>query len=238
VHQLDRSLLRVSALRGLGAPQNTFANESFLDELAAAAGADPVRFRLRHLTDPRAVAVIEAAARAAGWQPRPSPGPGARGSSPAVGRGIAYCQYENEHAYVATVVEVEVDRASGAIRVRRVAVGHDCGLVVNPDGVRNQIEGNVLQGISRTLKEAVAFDAAGVTSLDWSSYPILTFPEVPDAVDIVLIDAGDKPPVGAGEPATCPIPAAIANAVFDATGARLRTVPFIPARVREELART
>jgi nicotinate dehydrogenase subunit B len=238
VHQLDRSILRVSALRGLGAPPNTFANESFLDELAAAAGADPVRFRLRHLTDPRAVAVIEAAARAAGWQPRPSPGPGARGSGPAVGRGIAYCQYENEHAYVATVVEVEVDRASGAIRVRRVAVGHDCGLVVNPDGVRNQIEGNVLQGISRTLKEAVTFDAAGVTSLDWSSYPILTFPEVPDAVDIVLIDAGDKPPVGAGEPATCPIPAAIANAVFDATGARLRTVPFIPARVREELART
>ena len=116
-------------------------------------------------------------------------------------------------------------------------VGHDCGLIVNPDGVRNQIEGNVLQAISRTLKEAVAFDGAGVTSLDWASYPILTFAEVPEAVDIVLVDAADKAPVGAGEPATCPVPAAIANAIFDATGARLRTVPFTPARVREELAR-
>ena len=237
VHQLDRSALRVSALRGLAAPQNTFANESFVDELAAAAGADPVQFRLRHLADPRGAAVIQAAARAAGWQPRPSPRPEARSGGRAAGRGIAYCQYENEHAYVATVVEVEVDRASGAIRVRRVVVGHDCGLVINPDGVRNQIEGNVLQAISRTLKEAVAFDGAGVTSLDWVSYPILTFTEVPDAVDIVLVDAGDKAPVGAGEPATCPVPAAIANAVFDATGARLRTVPFTPARVREELAR-
>jgi nicotinate dehydrogenase subunit B len=237
VHQLDRSLLRVSALRGLGAPQNTFANESFLDELAAAAGADPVAYRLRHLKDRRAVAVVEAAARAAGWTPRPSPAPGARGAGLARGRGIAYCQYENEHAYVATVAEVEVDRATGGIAVRRVIVAHDCGLVVNPDGVRNQIEGNVLQAISRTLKEAVTFDAAGVTSRDWTGYPILTFPEVPDAVDIVLLDGHDHAPLGAGEPATCPVPAAIANAVFDATGVRLRTVPFTPARVREELAR-
>jgi CO/xanthine dehydrogenase Mo-binding subunit len=237
VHQLDRSPLRVSALRGLGAPANTFANESFMDELAAAAGADPVEFRLRHLRDPRATAVIEAAARAAGWQRRPSPAPGARGTGLATGRGIAYCQYENEHAYAAAVADVEVDRASGAVRVRRVAVGHDCGFIVNPDGVRNQIEGNVLQGISRTLKEAVAFDGAGVTSLDWASYPILTFAEVPDAIDVVLVDRRDLPPLGAGEPATCPIPAAIANAVFDATGARLRTAPLTPARVREELAR-
>ena len=125
----------------------------------------------------------------------------------------------------------------GDIRVRRVAVGHDCGFIVNPDGVCNQIEGNVLQAISRTLKESVTFDAAGVTALDWAAYPILTFPEVPDAVEIVLIDRRDKPPLGAGEPATCPIPAAIANAVFDATGVRLRTVPFTPARVREELVR-
>jgi CO/xanthine dehydrogenase Mo-binding subunit len=237
VHTLDRVPLRVSALRGLGAPQNTFANESFMDELAAAAGADPLGFRIRHLGDPRAVAVLEAAARAAGWQARPSPAPGARAAGLARGRGIAFCQYEGEHAYVATVVEVEVDRATGAIRVRRVTVGHDCGLIVNPDGVRNQIEGNVLQAISRTLKESVTFDAAGVTALDWAAYPILTFPEVPDAVEVVLIDRRDKPPLGAGEPATCPIPAAIANAVFDATGVRLRTVPFTPARVREELAR-
>jgi nicotinate dehydrogenase subunit B len=237
VHELDRSPLRVSALRGLGAPANIFAGESFVDELAAAAGADPVEFRLRHLADPRAVAVIRAAARAGGWTPRPAAASGARAADPAVGRGIAYCQYENENAYVAGVVEVEVSRARGTIRVRRVAVAHDCGLVVNPDGVRNQIEGNVLQAISRTLKEAVQFDAGGVTSLDWASYPILTFAEAPDTVEIVLVDPGDKPPVGAGEPATCPIPAAIANAVFDATGVRLRTVPFTPDRVREELAR-
>src|SRR4029453_15150333 len=146
-----------------------------------------------------------------GWQSRPSPAPGARAAGLARGRGIAYCQYEGEHAYGATGVGVEGDRARGAIRVRRVAVGHDCGLVVNPDGVRNQIEGNVLQAITRTLKESVTFDAAGVPALDWAAYPILAFPEVPDAVEIVLIDAKDKPPLGAGEPATCPIPPAPPN---------------------------
>ena len=184
------------------------------------------------------MAVLEAAARAAGWQSRPSPAPVARAAGLARGRGIAYCQYEGEHAYVATVVEVEVDRASGAIRVRRVAVGHDCGLVVNPDGVRNQIEGNVLQAISRTLKESVTFDAAGVTALDWAAYPILILSRGARR-------GGDRPhrrqgqaAARGGEPATCPIPAAIANAVFDATGVRLRTGAVHAARVREELART
>ncbi|PYN64008.1 MAG: hypothetical protein DMD90_15140, partial [Candidatus Rokuibacteriota bacterium] len=151
------------------------------------------------------------------------------------GRGFAYAQYENENAYAAMVADVEVDRRTGAIRVRRVFVAHDCGLIVNPDGVRNQIEGNVVQTISRTLKEEVRFDRRRVTSLDWQSYPLLRFSEVPDAIEITLIDRRDQPSVGAGEPAACPVPAAIANAVFAATGVRLRRVPFTPERVKEAL---
>jgi len=230
------SLVRPSALRGLGAPQNTYANESFMDELAAAAHADPVEFRLRHLTDPRATAVIEAVAKLARWTPRASPAPRADGDGVARGRGIAYARYENQNAYVAVVTEVAVSRQSGAVRVARVWVAHDCGLVINPDGVRNQIEGNVVQTISRALKEEVGFDRRGVTSLDWSSYPILTFSEVPETVEIALIDRPEQPAVGAGEPAACPVPAAIANAIFDATGARVRTMPFTPERVRKALA--
>jgi nicotinate dehydrogenase subunit B len=147
-------------------------------------------------------------------------------------------QYENDTGYAAMVSDVEVDRATGAVRVTRVVVAHDCGLVVNPDGVRNQVEGNVVQAISRTLKEEVLFDRARITSVDWVSYPILTFPELPDEVEVVLIDRPDQPSVGAGEPATCPVPAAIANAVFDATGARLRSVPFTPDRVKAVLDRS
>ena len=234
IHWLVDMPLRVSALRGLGAPQNTFANESFIDELAALAGADPVDFRLRHLRDQRAIDVVRAAASLASWQPRI--GAAGRAENPiARGRGFAYAQYENENAYVAMVADVEVDRRTGAIRVRRVFVAHDCGLIVNPDGVRNQIEGNVVQTISRTLKEEVRFDRRRVTSLDWQSYPLLRFSEVPDAIEITLIDRRDQPSVGAGEPAACPVPAAIANAVFAATGVRLRRVPFTPERVKEAL---
>jgi CO/xanthine dehydrogenase Mo-binding subunit len=136
------------------------------------------------------------------------------------------------------VTDVEVDRTTGALRVTRVVVAHDCGLIVNPDGVRNQVEGNVIQAISRTLMEEVRFDRARITSLDWVSYPILTFPELPDDVDVVLVDRPDRPSLGAGEPASCPVPAAIANAVFDATGARLRRVPFTPDRVKAALDRS
>ena len=227
------SPLRPSALRGLGASQNSFANESFIDELAATAGADPVDFRLRHLSDARARAVIERVAALARWDRRPSPKASAArsGGDAAIGRGIAYAQYETETAYAASVVEVEVSRRTGEVRVRRVWVAHDCGLIVNPDGVRNQIEGATIQTISRAIKEAVAFDRAGVTTLDWTSYPILTFSEVPESVEIELIDRPDQPSVGAGEPAVCPIPGAVANAIFDATGARLRTMPFTPERV-------
>ena len=232
----SKSLLRPSALRGLGAPQNTLANESFMDELAAAAGIDPIEFRRRHLKDERALAVLDAVAKLSGWQPRPSPRRDTAGQEAVTGRGVAYAQYENANAYAAAVGEVQVNRRTGAVRVSRVWVAHDCGLIVNPDGVRNQIEGNVVQTISRTLKEEVALDASGVTSLDWIAYPILTFPEAPDAIDIELIDRKDKPSVGAGEPAACPVPAMIANAIFDATGARLRTMPFTPDRVRAALA--
>jgi CO/xanthine dehydrogenase Mo-binding subunit len=230
------SRVRPSALRGLGAPQNTYANESFMDELAAAAQVDPIEFRLRHLTDPRATAVIEAVAKLARWTSRPSPAPRAESDGPARGRGVAYARYENRNAYVAVVTEVAVHRGTGAVRVVRVWVAHDCGLVVNPDGVRNQIEGNVLQTVSRALKEEVAFDRRGVTSLDWTSYPILTFSEAPESVEITLIDRPDQPAVGAGEPAACPVPAAIANAIFDAVGARVRTMPFTADRVRKALA--
>jgi CO/xanthine dehydrogenase Mo-binding subunit len=234
VHWIATPPLRPGSLRSLGGMANTTANESFLDELAVAAGADPVAFRLRHLTDPRAIEVVRRAAQAAGWETRPS-GPRTLGRDRAAGdlltgRGIAFARYEARYAYVAVVAEVAVDPSSGGVRVGRVVVAHDCGLIINPDGVTNQIEGNVIQGISRALKEEVTHDRTSVTSLDWSTYRILTFVEAP-TIEVVLIDRPDEPPLGAGEPAICPMAAAIGNAIFDATGARLRTVPFSPARV-------
>ncbi len=226
---LESTMLRTSALRALGAPQNTFAIESFMDELAALAGVDPIAFRLRHLQDPRAVAVLEEVAKLARWDPRPSP---QAGRASRAGRGVAFVQYDNAGAYVGLVVEVRVDRASGKVRVERAYVAHDCGLIVNPDGVRNQIEGNVIQALSRALLEEVRFDRQAVTSLDWASYPILRFSDVPDEIAISLIDRRDQPSFGAGEPATAPVFAAVANAIFDATGARLRSVPFTAERVK------
>jgi CO/xanthine dehydrogenase Mo-binding subunit len=220
-HLLQSSPLRVSSFRGLGSPQNSFANESFMDELALAAGVDPVEFRLRHLTDPRAIAVVRAAAKLANWA-----GIGKRGAGNGKGRGFGYVQYDTTEAYVAAVIDVEVDLAAKSVRVPRVYVAHDCGLIVNPDGLRNQIEGNVVQAISRTLKEQVSFDRSHVTSVDWRSYPILTFAEAPESIAIELIDHPEAPSVGAGEAATSPIPGAIANAIFDATGRRLRDVPL------------
>ena len=231
VHWLNSSPIRASALRGLGSPQNTFANESFIDELATEAGVDPLEFRLRHLNDPRAKAVLEAAAKRAGWANRPSPQKGGPGETTRSGRGIALVQYDRTEAYVAAVAEVEVNQADGQVRVKRVVVAHDCGLIINPDGLRNQIEGNVIQATSRTLKEEVKFDPSMVTSLDWTSYSILRFSEIPEVV-VELINRPDHPPVGAGEATTSAIPAAIANAIFDATGARLRTIPFTPDRVK------
>ena len=212
--------------------QNTFANESFIDELAAAAGADPLEYRLRYLTDPRERAVLEAAAEKAKWVSRPSPRKDA--SSVSEGRGVAFARYENDQAIVACIAEVQVERASGMVRVKRIVVAHDCGLIINPDGVKNQIEGNIIQALSRVLKEEVQFDERRITSVDWKTYPILVFSEVPE-IEIVLINRTDQPAVGAGEPATVTTAAAVANAVFDATGIRLRQIPFTPERVRAAL---
>jgi nicotinate dehydrogenase subunit B len=234
LHFLSTAALRVSALRGLGSPQNSFANEGFMDELAVAAGVDPLTFRLRHVKDPRAVAVLEAVRELSKWDSRASP-LGAGGTKPdrtsGFGRGVSYVRYENNGAYVATVVHVQVDRTTGKVRVPYVAVAHDCGLCVNPNGMKNQIEGNVIQGISRATMEQVTFDTTQVTSTNWASYPILRFADVPDDIAITLIQRMDQPSTGGGEPAIAPMFGAIANAIHDATGARLRAVPFTPDRV-------
>jgi nicotinate dehydrogenase subunit B len=229
---------RTSALRSLGGFSNSFANESFMDELAAAVGADPLDFRMQYLSDPRAVAVMQAMATQAGLgSAKPAALPGMLS-----GRGISYLQYENRLAYVAAAAEVQVNPESGAVQVTRVVVAHDCGQIINPDGLTNQIEGNVIQSLSRTLKEQVEFDANGVTSVLWAPsqfvpgkpYPILQFTEVP-AVEVVLIDQPTQSPWGAGEPVTEVVPAAIGNAIFDAAGIRLRTVPFTADRVMAAL---
>ncbi|MBE3067947.1 MAG: xanthine dehydrogenase family protein molybdopterin-binding subunit [Chloroflexi bacterium] len=232
VHYLADSLLRASSFRSLGGAENTFANESFMDELAAAAGVDALEFRLRVLADARAREVLKAAAEKAGWEARPSlPG---KKKKLAEGRGVAFAWYENDQAIVACVAHVQVDTTSGAVRVKRMVVAHDCGLIINPDGLKNQIEGNTIQSLSRALKEEVKFDEMRVKSVDWDSYPILTFSEVPE-VEIVLINRPDQPALGAGEPSTITTAAAVANAIFDATGARLRQIPFTPERVKAAL---
>lgn len=225
--------LRTAHLRDPNGPQTVFASESFMDELAAAAGADAVEFRLRHLRDPRDIAVIKAAAERAGWKPRPSPNK-PNGAPIATGRGIAYAPRNG--SYVATVAEVEVNRESGEVRVTRFTVAHDCGFVINPDGLNGTIEANLIQSMSRALYEEVKFDGSAIQSVDWNTYPIVDMMQVPDAIDIVLLNnAPDMPAKGAGEPATRPTTAAIANAIFDATGARLRRAPFTPERVKAAL---
>jgi CO/xanthine dehydrogenase Mo-binding subunit len=234
VHWRKDSVLQLSNLRAPGKIANVFAVESFTDELAAAAGVDPVVFRLSKLTDPRAVEVLTRAARAVGWQARTSPNPQARQGNLLVGRGIAYMRYKQAENYVATAIEVAVDSSSGRINVRRVVCAHDCGLIVNPDGLKNQIEGCIVQTLSRALHEEVTFDRSHVTSVDWASYPILRFSEAP-AIDVILVNRPDQPLLGAGEAATAPVAAALANAIFDATGERLRTVPFTAARVKAAL---
>lgn len=225
MHWLADSPLRASSFRALGATANTLANESFMDELALAARVDPVQFRLSHLEDPRARAVLQTAAQSAHWgDPLPE----------GEGRGVAFVHYENQNAYVATVAHVAVDRKSGDARVKHITVAHDCGLVINPDGLKNQIEGNVIQSLSRALKEEVRFDESHITSVDWDTYPILKFEDVPE-VEVVLINRPDQPAVGAGEPSTTTTGPAVANAIDAATGARVRQVPFSPARVRAAL---
>ncbi len=230
---LDRaSPLRTSHLRDPVGPQIHFASESFMDEVAAALNLDPVEFRLRHLKDPRDVAVIKAAAEKFGWQPRPAPQ--RQTGVKVTGRGLAYAQRNGTR--VAVIAEVEVDRSSGKIYARRFVVAHDCGQIINPDGLAKCIEGNIVQGISRTLWEEVKFNEKAVTTVDWITYPILDITETPARIETVLIDHPEIAPSGAGEPSIRPVAAAIANAIFDATGVRMRRVPFSPERVREAMA--
>jgi nicotinate dehydrogenase subunit B len=226
--------LRTCNLRAPYSQARCFATESQMDEMAAAANADPLEYRLRHLSGPdskRVIDALRAVTAKAQWQPRPSPQKAVSGNV-VTGRGLALSGLAG--TVVAQVAEVEVDKSRAQITVKKISVAHDCGIIVNPDGVKNQIEGNVVQTVSRALMEEVDFDSAGVKSLNWASYPILKFSQVPE-VDIVLINHQDMPPMGAGEAASIATAAAIANAFFDATGARLREVPFTPDRVKRAL---
>jgi nicotinate dehydrogenase subunit B len=232
-HWLNESPLRPAPLRSPGKPANCFAVESFADELAAAAGIDPIEFRLRGLKNPRGIELIKRVAAMMKWQTRPSPGANP-GAAVARGRGMSYVHYKHAETFVAMGMEVAVERASGRVKVERVFCAHDCGQIINPDGVRAQVEGGILQTISRVLMEEVKFDRSHVSSVDWSSYPILRFSDVPK-LEIDLVDRPNEPPLGAGEASCAAVGAALANAVFDAAGVRLRTVPFTPERVKAAL---
>jgi isoquinoline 1-oxidoreductase len=236
------AIARASWLRGVSALPNTFAHESFIDEMAHRCGADPLAFRLRHLPDTRACELLVALSQAAEWRE------GARGSRGQPdgdgllrGRGIAYARYVHSKfpgfgaAWAAWIVDVEVDPASGNVRVTRLCVGQDTGMMVNPDGVRHQIHGNVVQTLSRVLREQVRFDDQGVASREWGSYPIIAFPDVPN-IEVLLMPRQEESPLGAGESASLPGAPAIANALFDATGVRFTRAPFTPEAVRQGCA--
>jgi CO/xanthine dehydrogenase Mo-binding subunit len=223
-HHVKEMPLRVSALRSLGAYMNVFSVESLMDELALAAGADPVEFRLRYLDDPRAKEVIQTTADRFGWSRENLP----KGR----GRGFAYSRYRNSSSYVAVAAEVEVERETGAVRLLRVVSAADSGQAVSPDGIRNQIEGGIIQSASWTLYEQVGFDNTRVTSRDWGSYPILRFSAVPESVEVHVIDRPGQPFLGAGEASQGPAAAAIANAVANASGGRVRDLPFTRERVK------
>jgi CO/xanthine dehydrogenase Mo-binding subunit len=227
------SPLRTTHLRDPEGPATSFAAESFMDEIAAAAGADPIEFRLKHLGDPRAKAVLTTAAQKAGWDTRPSPKKGAAGGDIATGRGVGLSTRNG--TYVGTVAEVEVNRRTGAVRVTRFVCAHDCGLIINPEALRTTIEANLIQSLGRSLKEEVTFDRSNVTSVDWITYPVARASDVPDRVEVVLINHTELPSSGAGEPSSRATAAAIANAVFDATGARVRQAPLTPVRIKAAL---
>jgi CO/xanthine dehydrogenase Mo-binding subunit len=224
-HFLPDSPLRVSNMRGLGAYGNVFAIESFMDELAVAAEIDPLSFRLQNLGDERAKEVLRTAATRAGW---------GEDLKENTGRGIAFARYKNSASYAAVVVECSLIQSSGQIRLERVVIAADSGQIVNPDSLSNQLEGSFLQAASWTLKEQVGFDSSGILSSDWYSYPILRFPDVPK-IETVLINRPDMPFLGSGEACQGPAGAAIANAIYDAVGIRLREIPFTPNKVLEAL---
>jgi CO/xanthine dehydrogenase Mo-binding subunit len=227
-HLIKPMPIRVSALRTLGAYANVFAIESFMDELASAAGVDPVAFRLSHLKDERGRAVVEAVAKAANWKAGETGGK-------LTGRGIGFARYKTTATYVAVIADVEIDRDTGMVKVPRAWSAVDAGQIVNPDGLTNQIEGGVVQSTSWTLREEVKFDRNGILARDWETYPILTMPEAPK-VETVLIDRPNERSLGAGEASQGPTVAAIANAFAMATGKRLRELPFHPERVKAVLA--
>src|SRR5262249_52553205 len=224
-HFIPDMPLRVSALRALGGYMNVFSIESFMDELAKAANVDPVEFRLRHLDDARARAAIRLAADKFDWRA------GAK-SPPGRGRGFGFARYKNLAAYCAIAVEVEVEHETGGVRLIRAVAAIDSGQVVNPDGIRNQTEGGIIQAASWTLYEEVTFDTRRITSRDWSGYPILRFSAVPESLEVHVIDRPGQPFLGTGEAAAGPTAAAIANAVSAATGTRIRDLPFTRARVK------
>ena len=230
--QDDPTPLRTNPLRSPGEPAGWFASETMVDEVAAAHGVDAYQFRVRHLgNDPRASELLQATAKQAAWKERPSPSPDAGAAKPA-GRGIALIS--RGPTLVCAVAEVDVDRSSGLVTVKKMTMGHDCGLIINPDGLKFQIEANVMQGVSRALIEETKWDANGIKTVDWRTYPVLTFRNVPE-VDIVLINRPERASSGSGEPGIVPLFAAIGNAIFDAIGVRLREGPFTPPRVKAAL---
>jgi nicotinate dehydrogenase subunit B len=229
-------IVRASWLRGVSALPNTFAHESYIDELATEAGVDPIEYRLRYLKDPRAVDLVHAVAERAGWTPRPVWQPREAEGNVVRGRGFAYALYVHSKfpgfgaAWSAWIADVAVNKTTGDVSVTRVVAGQDSGLMINPDGVRHQIHGNVIQSTSRALMEQVSFDRNSVASREWGSYPIIKFPELPK-IDVLMLPRQDQPPLGVGESASVPSAAAIANAIFDATGVRFREPPFTPERI-------
>jgi CO/xanthine dehydrogenase Mo-binding subunit len=217
--------------------QNTFAHESFMDELAARVKADPVEFRLRHLSEERMIDVVKSAAKAANWDARPSPKPRATSAAGiASGRGISCVAYEGDNGYSAMVAEVEVELATGKLTVKRIVVSVDAGPISNPDGLRNQSEGGALQGLSRALGEEVTWDDHNVTSIDWRTYHSLPLGFAVPKIEIILLNRPDQPATGAGETAITVVAGAIGNAIFDATGGRIRQVPFTTERIKAALA--
>jgi CO/xanthine dehydrogenase Mo-binding subunit len=239
----ERSLLHnvpspffTAPLRSPARLQNTFAHESFMDELAARAKADPVAFRLRHLTDPRLRDVVTEAAKAFKWDARPSPRAAIRKTGVATGRGMSCVLYEGDNGYASMFCEVDVDQGSGAITVKRMVMSNDSGPISNPDGLKNQMEGGALQGLSRALGEEVTWDAQQITSVDWRTYHSLPIGFSVPAIEVVLLDRPEHEAMGAGETSITLVASAVGNAVFDATGARLRQVPFTPDHVKAALA--
>ena len=231
--RLENTVFRPSWIRTPGRMQNTYANESFMDELAAEAKVDPIAFRKKYLDDKRGLELIDRLVALSKWESRAAAQQVSSGNM-LKGRGVSYVKYELVRTYVGAVADVEIDRTTGKVRVPRFYLVQDCGQIINPDGVKSQLDGNIIQTVSRTLIEEVKWNRSMVTTLDWASYPIITFPDVPE-LHYDLIDRPNERPWGAGEPAAAVVPSAIANAIFDATGVRMRSVPFTPEKVKAAL---